>query len=93
MISNGCLNFVRNGAAAALAVGAILGLSVLPSAVSAGDGPGGYPKRQITIIVCFGAGGGSDQMARAMGAAAEKSARCSGRGDQQEGCRRARLSA
>ena len=72
MISNGCLKGVRKGAAAVLAAGAILGLSAMPSAVSAGDGPGGFPKRQITIIVCFGAGGGSDQMARAMGAAAKK---------------------
>ena len=72
MISNGCLKGMRKGAAAVFAAGAILGLSAMPSAVSAGDGPGGFPKRQITIIVCFGAGGGSDQMARAMGAAAKK---------------------
>jgi len=50
----------------------VLALLTLPSIVLAGNGPGGFPKRQITIIVCFGAGGGSDQMARAMAAASEK---------------------
>jgi tripartite-type tricarboxylate transporter receptor subunit TctC len=34
--------------------------------------PTGYPKRGLTIIVCYGAGGGSDQMARALAAPAEK---------------------
>jgi tripartite-type tricarboxylate transporter receptor subunit TctC len=34
--------------------------------------PAGYPERQITVIVCFGAGGGGDQMARAIAAPAEK---------------------
>ena len=28
--------------------------------------PGDYPKRPITIIVCFGKGGGSDQAVAAM---------------------------
>ena len=72
MISKECLRYMRKAASAGLAVGALLGFVTAPSAVKAGDGPGGFPKRQITIIVCFGAGGGSDQMARAMGAAAEK---------------------
>ena len=71
MISSGCFKVARKAAAAALAAGAVLALSATPSPVKAGDGPDGFPKRQITIIVCFGAGGGSDQMARAMGAAAE----------------------
>lgn len=34
--------------------------------------PTGYPERPLTIIVCFGAGGGSDQMARALQGPAEK---------------------
>ena len=49
-----------------------LAVCCVTGAANAGNGPDGFPKRQITIIVCFGAGGGSDQMARAMGAAAEK---------------------
>ena len=71
MISRGFFGVAPRAAAALLAVGAVLGLAAVPFAASAGEGPGGYPKRQITIIVCFGAGGGSDQMARAMAAAAE----------------------
>lgn len=34
--------------------------------------PKGYPRRNLTIIVCYGAGGGSDQMARALEGPAEK---------------------
>ncbi|MFQ5829064.1 MAG: tripartite tricarboxylate transporter substrate binding protein [Candidatus Methylomirabilia bacterium] len=34
--------------------------------------PAGYPERGLTIIVCYGAGGGSDQMARALEAPAER---------------------
>lgn len=34
--------------------------------------PTGYPERGVTIIVCYGAGGGSDQMARALQGPAEK---------------------
>lgn len=34
--------------------------------------PKGFPKRNLTIIVCYGAGGGSDQMARALEGPAEK---------------------
>jgi len=33
--------------------------------------PDGFPQRALTIIVCFGAGGGADQMARAIAAPAE----------------------
>ena len=36
------------------------------------DKPAGFPERPITIIVPYGAGGGSDQLSRAMGAALEK---------------------
>jgi tripartite-type tricarboxylate transporter receptor subunit TctC len=34
--------------------------------------PPGYPERAVTIIVCYGAGGGSDQMARALQGPAAK---------------------
>ncbi len=34
--------------------------------------PGGFPERPLTIIVPYGAGGGSDQLSRAMAAALEK---------------------
>ena len=40
----------RFDTAAVLAAGAVPGLSAMPSAVNAGDGPGGFPKRRITII-------------------------------------------
>jgi tripartite-type tricarboxylate transporter receptor subunit TctC len=36
------------------------------------DKPGGFPERPITIIVPYGAGGGSDQLTRAMAVALEK---------------------
>ena len=69
---NGFLKQIQKTSTAIFAAGALLGSFAVSSGANAGDGPGGFPKRQITIIVCFGAGGGSDQMARAMGAAAEK---------------------
>ena len=69
---NGYLKQIQKTSTAIFAAGALLGSFAVSSGAKAGDGPGGFPKRQITIIVCFGAGGGSDQMARAMGAAAEK---------------------
>lgn len=34
--------------------------------------PKGYPERGVTVIVCYGAGGGSDQMVRALQGPAEK---------------------
>lgn len=34
--------------------------------------PGGFPERPITMIVPYGAGGGSDQLSRAMASAVEK---------------------
>ena len=34
---------------------------VVPKHAVAGDGPGGYPERPITVICCYGKGGGSDQ--------------------------------
>jgi tripartite-type tricarboxylate transporter receptor subunit TctC len=44
----------------------------LPSLSRAMDKPGGFPNRPITIIVPYGAGGGSDQLTRAMAVALEK---------------------
>jgi tripartite-type tricarboxylate transporter receptor subunit TctC len=44
----------------------------LPSISLAMDKPGGFPSRPITIIVPYGAGGGSDQLTRAMAVALEK---------------------
>lgn len=49
---------------------ACLALAGLAAATTASAGeikkPGAYPKRPITIIVCYGKGGGSDQMAAAL---------------------------
>ncbi|PWG61478.1 tripartite tricarboxylate transporter substrate binding protein [Spiribacter halobius] len=49
-------------------VAGIFALQTLGAAVAADvpDKPGGFPERPITMIVPFGAGGGSDQFARAM---------------------------
>ena len=44
----------------------------LPAVLCAMDKPEGFPKRPITMIVPYGAGGGSDQLARAMATALEK---------------------
>ena len=67
MFTKGCLKYMRKIATSVLAVGALLGFVTAPSAVKAGDGPGGFPKRQITIIVCFGAGGGSARITNGVG--------------------------
>ncbi len=45
---------------------------LFPSVSHAMDKPGGFPNRPITIIVPYGAGGGSDQLTRAMAVALEK---------------------
>lgn len=47
-------------------------ISILSSAAMALDKPGGFPERPLTIIVPYGAGGGSDQLSRAMAASLEK---------------------
>ena len=44
----------------------------LPATLFAMEKPDGFPKRPITMIVPYGAGGGSDQLARAMATALEK---------------------
>ena len=49
----------------------VMGL-FLPSILQAMDKPGGFPNRPITMIVPYGAGGGSDQLTRAMSSALEK---------------------
>ena len=56
-------------AAAAVLFGAATGLSGSALAL---DKPSGFPERPVTIIVPYGAGGGSDQLSRAMAAALEK---------------------
>jgi tripartite-type tricarboxylate transporter receptor subunit TctC len=59
-----------------LFVGTVTAASLLAAPLVAGAGelakPDGFPKRPITIIVPYGAGGGSDQLTRAMAAALEK---------------------
>lgn len=41
---------------------AVTGFGLIAStAVNAGNGPGGYPNRPITVVCCYGKGGGSDQ--------------------------------
>ncbi len=59
----------RNIRLASLAVAASL---LTAGATSALDKPDGFPERPLTIIVPYGAGGGSDQLSRAMAAALEK---------------------
>lgn len=54
-----------------LALTLVVGLC-LPAGLFAMDKPGGFPNRPITMIVPYGAGGGSDQLARAMATALEK---------------------
>ena len=44
----------------------------LPATLFAMEKPNGFPKRPITLIVPYGAGGGSDQLSRAMATALEK---------------------
>ena len=51
---------------------ALVAALFLPSLSAAMDKPGGFPNRPITIIVPYGAGGGSDQLTRAMAVALEK---------------------
>lgn len=47
----------------------LAGLGVVNAqSTEAPDKPGGYPSRDITVMIPFGPGGGSDQMMRALGA-------------------------
>ena len=53
-----------------LVLGAALGAALMvPAAVQALEKPGGFPERPLTVIVPYGAGGGSDQLSRAWAAA------------------------
>ncbi|MEM7225963.1 MAG: tripartite tricarboxylate transporter substrate binding protein [Pseudomonadota bacterium] len=53
-------------------VAAALGCAASVTSAAALEKPGGFPKRPITIIVPYGAGGGSDQLSRAMASSLEK---------------------
>ena len=58
-------------------IGSLIVAAALSSAASFASAeslekPDGFPKRPITIIVPYGAGGGSDQLSRAMASALEK---------------------
>jgi tripartite-type tricarboxylate transporter receptor subunit TctC len=56
-----------------LSIGLVFGVGAGSSAMAADlTKPAGFPKRSVTMIVPFGPGGGSDQMARALGAQMEK---------------------
>ncbi len=56
-----------------LAIGIVLVAAVFfPSILCALEKPKGFPDRPLTIIVPYGAGGGSDQLTRAMAASLEK---------------------
>jgi tripartite-type tricarboxylate transporter receptor subunit TctC len=44
----------------------------MPLSAVAMEKPGGYPDRPITIVTCYGKGGGSDQLCRAMATPLEK---------------------
>jgi tripartite-type tricarboxylate transporter receptor subunit TctC len=54
-----------------LLLGTVVAAGMAVSAMAM-DKPGGFPQRPITMIVPYGAGGGSDQVSRAMAAAVEK---------------------
>ena len=54
-----------------LLLGTVVAAGVAVSAMAM-DKPGGFPERPITLIVPYGAGGGSDQVSRAMATAVEK---------------------
>jgi len=58
---------VGSGLAALIGAGAIAS-----SAIAAPKKPGDFPKRPITIIVCYGKGGGSDQAVAALQGPASK---------------------
>ncbi|RAI02183.1 hypothetical protein DLJ53_12515 [Acuticoccus sediminis] len=51
-----------------------LALASLPAVADVSRTADGFPNRPITLVVPYGAGGGSDQLARAWGAAAERAA-------------------
>lgn len=54
-----------------LAAGIVAAASLAASAAMLTK-PGGFPERPLTLIVPYGAGGGSDQLSRAMASALEK---------------------
>lgn len=60
----------RGFAAAGMVAAIVAGFAV--NAAAAIKKPGNYPNRPITIIVCFGKGGGSDQAVAALQEPAEK---------------------
>lgn len=51
----------------ACATSLIVAAGVGPLQAAAPEKPGGYPERDINVIIPFGPGGGSDQMMRALG--------------------------
>lgn len=61
-----------NFAAAMLGAMVALGASDAVKSAETMKKPGGFPQRPITMIVPYGAGGGSDQLSRAMASAVEK---------------------
>ncbi len=61
---------IARGDTGKFVLGAALGVVfMVPAAVQALDKPGGFPERPLTVIVPYGAGGGSDQLSRAWAAA------------------------
>ena len=50
----------------------LFGVAASPSGAETLAKPGGFPERPLTLIVPYGAGGGSDQLSRAMAAELEK---------------------
>ena len=60
-------------AASAALLGIVGGIGLTANAIAADiEKPNGFPTRPLTMIVPYGAGGGSDQLARAMASAMDK---------------------
>ena len=65
---------MQSGFRNAMIGAAALAMLALPAQAETPGKPDGFGKRPITMIVPYGAGGGSDQLARAMAEAMEKAA-------------------
>jgi len=63
---------MRKSLVAVFCAAGLLGGIGLSSPAASLDKPDGFPERPLTIIVPYGAGGGSDQLTRAMAASLEK---------------------
>ncbi|MGH6886195.1 MAG: tripartite tricarboxylate transporter substrate binding protein, partial [Geminicoccales bacterium] len=65
------MSMLRHLVLGGLAAGALAAQAHLAAAQEQPQKPDGFPQRPLTMIVPYGPGGGSDQLARAMAAAME----------------------